>query len=123
VRHRVAVRGNALYEIDYENAATDVTVLTKCNPITDSKGRATNGCSYPLNIIVRATDASDSCIATSTSMVAISFASEDLNGGIYYWQSVNVTGLQGATGGIFRYDFGVRGQTPKSLARDPRQLG
>src|SRR5581483_1273572 len=122
--------GNTLYEIDYENAATDVTVLTKCNPITDSKGGATNGCSYdlsqvvwdflsqsnrggdPLNIIVRATNAAGSCAATSFGQTAISFAQEDLNGGIYYWQSVTVSGLNGATGGIFRYDFGKRGQAP-----------
>ncbi len=125
--------GNALFEIDYENAATDVRVETKCNPITDSKGNATNGCSYdlsqdvwddlaksnsggdPLNVIVRATDSNGSCVATSMSQVAISFAQEDLNGGIYYWQSVAVAGLQGATGGIFRYDFGVRGQTPEAF--------
>jgi hypothetical protein len=125
--------GNTLFEIDYENAATDVTVLTRCNAITDSKGNATNGCSYdlsqqvwdflstsnrggdPLNIIVRATNAAGSCIATSTSMVAISFAQDDLNGGIYYWQSVTVAGLNGATGGIFRYDFGKRGQTPTAF--------
>jgi len=122
--------GNALFEIDFENAATDVRVETKCNPITDSKGSATNGCSYdldqsvwdfisnsnrggdPLNIIVRATDQNGTCIATSQAQIAISFAQEDLNGGIYYWQSVAVSGLNGATGGIFRYDFGVRGQAP-----------
>ncbi|HEY2748678.1 MAG TPA: hypothetical protein VGL86_28860 [Polyangia bacterium] len=125
--------GNTLFEIDYENAATDVTVEITCNPITDSKGSATNGCSYdlsqdvwdflsnsnrggdPLNVIVRATDASGDCVATSSSQVAISFAQEDLNGGIYYWQSVAVAGLQGATGGIFRYDFGKRGQTPEAF--------
>jgi WD40-like Beta Propeller Repeat len=125
--------GNTLFEIDYQNAATDVRVETRCNVITDSKGNVTNGCAYdlsqqvwdflatsnrggdPLNIIVRATDAAGSCIATSSSMVAISFGEEDLNGGIYYWQSVTVTGLQGATGGIFRYDFGKRGQTPSAF--------
>ncbi|MCU1281902.1 MAG: tolB protein precursor, partial [bacterium] len=124
---------NTLFEIDYENAATDVTVETRCNPIKDSKGNATNGCSYdlsqqvwdflaqsnrggdPLKIIVRATDDNGTCVATSTAQVAISFAQEDLNGGIYYWQSVAVVGLQGATGGIFRYDFGKRGQTPQAF--------
>jgi hypothetical protein len=125
--------GNTYFEIDYENAATDVRVLTQCTPITDSKGNATNGCVYdlsqqvwdyiaqsnrggdPLDIIIRATDASGSCIATSQTQVAVSFATEDLNGGIYYWQSVAVAGLQGATGGIFRYDFGKRGQTPQAF--------
>ena len=126
-------QGNTLFEIAYENAATDVRVETKCNPITDTKGSATNGCAYdlsqqvwdflsqsnrggdPLNVIVKATNASGSCIATSTAKIAISFAQEDLNGGIYYWQSVQVAGLQGATGGIFRYDFGKRGQTPQAF--------
>ena len=123
--------GNSYFEIDWENAATDVRVLTQCTPITDSKGNATSGCVYdlsqevwdyiaeanrggdPLDIIVRATDANGTCVATSQAQVAISFAEEDLNGGIYYWQSVAVSGLQGATGGIFRYDFGKRGQTPQ----------
>lgn len=124
--------GNTYFEIDYENAATDVRVLTKCSPITDSKSNATNGCVYdlsqqvwdyiaqsnrggdPLNIIVRATDANGTCIATSQTQVAISFAEEDLNGGVYYWQSVKVGLTQGATGGIFRYDFGKRGQVPQA---------
>jgi hypothetical protein len=125
--------GTTLFEIDYENAATDVRVETMCNPITDSKGNATNGCVYdlgqdvwdflaqsnrggdPVDIIVRATDASGSCVASSTAQVALSFAQEDLNGGIYYWQSITVSGLNGATGGIFRYDFGKRGQTPTAF--------
>jgi hypothetical protein len=125
--------GNTLFEIDYENAATDVRVVTMCKPIKDSKGNATNGCVYdlsqqvwdyiaqsnrggdPLNIIVKATDANGTCVATSQTQVAISFAEEDLNGGVYYWQSVAVAMLQGATGGIFRYDFGKRGQTPQAF--------
>ncbi len=133
--------GNALYEIDYENTVTDIRVETQCNPITDSKMNATNGCAYdlsqqvwdflastnrggdPVNIIVRATDGSGSCIATSSSQVAISFGQDDLNGGLYYWQSIAVTGLMGATGGIFRYDFGVRGQLPQPfLAPQPSPM-
>lgn len=123
--------GNTYFEIDYQNAATDVRVLTQCSPITDSKKNATNGCVYdlsqqvwdyiaqsnrggdPLNIIVRATDANGSCIATSQTQVAISFGEEDLNGGVYYWQSVAIGVAAGAAGGIFRYDFGKRGQTPE----------
>ena len=123
--------GNMYFEIDYENAATDVRVLTQCTPITDSKNNATNGCVYelsqqvwdyiaqsnrggdPLNIIIRATDANGSCIATSQTQVAMSFGEEDLNGGVYYWQSVAIGVAAGAAGGIFRYDFGKRGQTPE----------
>ena len=108
-------------------------VLTQCTPITDSKGNATNGCVYdlsqqvwdyiaqsnrggdPLDIIVRATDANGTCVATSQAQVAISFAEDDLNGGIYYWQSVAIGSAAGAAGGIFRYDFGKRGQTPEAF--------
>jgi hypothetical protein len=125
--------GNTYFEIDYENAATDVRVLTMCSAITDSKGNATNGCVYdlsqqvwdyiaqsnrggaPLDIIVRATDANGTCIATSQTQVAISFGQEDLNGGVYYWQSVAIGAASGAAGGIFRYDFGKRGQTPEAF--------
>jgi hypothetical protein len=123
--------GNTYFEIDWENAATDVRVLTQCTPIADSKGNGTNGCLYdlsqqvwdyiansnrggdPLNIIVRATDANGTCVATSQTQVAISFGEEDLNGGVYYWQSVAIGAAAGAAGGIFRYDFGKRGQTPE----------
>ena len=125
--------GNTYFEIDWENAATDVRVLTQCTPITDSKGNATNGCVYdlsqqvwdyiaqsnrggdPLNIIVRATDANGTCVATSQNQVAISFGEDDLNGGVYYWQSVAIGVAAGAAGGIFRYDFGKRGQTPEAF--------
>ena len=125
--------GNTYFEIDWENAATDVRVLTQCTPITDSKGNATNGCVYdlsqqvwdyiaqsnkggdPVDIIVRATDANGSCVATSQTKVSISFAEEDLNGGVYYWQSVAIGAASGAAGGIFRYDFGKRGQTPEAF--------
>ena len=72
---------------------------------------------------MRATDANGTCVATSQTQVAISFAEEDLNGGIYYWQSVASPALHRApTGGIFRYDFGKRGQTPRPfLAPDRRR--
>jgi len=121
--------GNTLFEIDFQNAATDVRVLTQCNAILDTRKLATNGCSYdlsqavwdfiagsnrggdPLQISVRAVDATAACIATSSSR-SINFATEDLTAGIYYWQSVTLGGVQGKTGGIFRYDFGKRNQAP-----------
>lgn len=39
-------------------------------------------------------------------MREISYAQEDLGGGIYDWQSVTQGGVAGKTGGIFRKDFG-----------------
>ncbi len=118
---------NNLWEVDFENAATDVRVETKCNPITDSRGLATGGCSYdvdpkvwafiaqsnrggdPLAVTVRGEVQGAPCVSGSNTR-AISFATEDLDAGLYYWQSVVINGVQGKTGGIYRYDFGKPGQ-------------
>ncbi len=134
-------KGNTLFEIDFENAATDVRVETRCNVINDVRTNlATSGCAYdldqtvwdflaqsnrggdPLTITVRATDDSGACVATSPGR-KISFATEDLLGGIYYWQSVVYGGVQGATGGIFRYDFGARGQKPTAFLSPSANVG
>ena len=115
--------GLALFEVDFQNSMTDVRVETQCNPITDTRGYGTEGCSYsldpqvwnyvaqtnrggePVNITVRGTDAAGSCIGVSNTQ-HVSFASEDLVGGIYYWQSIVVGAVAGKAGGIFRKDFG-----------------
>jgi hypothetical protein len=119
---------NTVWEIDFSNAATDVRVETLCNAISDAQGVATGGCSYdldpqvwayiaqsnrggdPLTITVRGWDGKAACVSGSNSR-AMSFATEDLNAGLYYWQSVVIGGVQGKTGGIYRYDFGKQGQT------------
>jgi hypothetical protein len=121
---------NTLFEIDFENATTDVRLETMCNAITNTRGSATAGCSFdldptdwnyvatqnagglPVNVIVRAAPQNLSCIATSASL-QISFASEPINGAIYYWQSVTQGGIAGATGGIFRKNFGNPDPTPE----------
>jgi len=125
--------GNTLFEVDFQNAVTDVRVVTRCAAIVDSKGFPTNGCGYelgqtvwdyvaesnrggdPVTVIVRGTDDSGACAARSPADHAVSFATEALQGGIYYWQSVAVVGAPGRTGGIFRYDFGKRGQIPEAF--------
>jgi hypothetical protein len=117
---------NTLFEIDFTNAGTTVTVETQCNAITNVQGAATGGCAYdldptvwgyvahsnrggsPVKVTVRAAPANLSCVAASAS-INISFAQEDINGGLYYWQSAIYNGAAGKTGGIFRYDFGVAG--------------
>jgi hypothetical protein len=114
--------GNTLFEIDFENARTDVRFITRCNPISNTRGIASGGCGFalsaddwhaiadvnrggdPVQINVRATVGSG-CVASSASR-AMLFATEDLIGGIYYWQSVKVGGVPGKAGGIYRYDFG-----------------
>ena len=51
-------------------------------------------------------------MTTSAQSVNISFAKEDLAGGIYYWQSATYGGVAGTTGGIYSHDFGTFDPTP-----------
>jgi hypothetical protein len=121
--------GNTVFEIDFANKVTDVRVVQTCVPITDSRGVVTSGCGYslsqsvwdyvaqsnrggdPVTITVRAADATGACIAASAKR-SVFFAQEDINGGIYYWQSLVANMAAGKSGGIFRYDFGARNQAP-----------
>ncbi len=120
-------QGVSAYEIDFENAITDVRLVTPCAAIADTRGVATGGCGFsldptqwkwvantnragdPVKVSVRATT-NGSCASTSAER-NISFAEQDLNGGLYYWQSLVVGGVAGKTGGIYRYDFGNPGAT------------
>jgi hypothetical protein len=114
--------GTNAYEIDFTNGTTEVRLSTPCVPITDTRGVATGGCGFtldptmwkwvattnrggdPVTVSVRAT--TDGSCASPSNSVAVSFAQQDLNGGLYYWQSLVVGGIAGKTGGIYRYDFG-----------------
>jgi hypothetical protein len=118
--------GNDIFEVDFQNAGTDIRVETLCNPVKNSRGVATGGCAYaldafiwdalaqsnrggePVTVKVRGAPTSGTCISSSAER-KIAFATEDINGGLYYWQSAVYGGVAGRTGGIFRYDFGVRG--------------
>jgi hypothetical protein len=122
--------GNTIFEIDFENAATDVRIETRCNPITNTRGSDTRGCGFrldpnewtyvsrlnrggdPVTVTVRGAPMNLSCVSGSNSRT-ISYAAEDLAGGIYYWQSVTQGGVAGKTGGIFRKDFGNPDPTPE----------
>lgn len=122
--------GAALFEVDFENAVTDVRVETPCNSITSVRGTANVGCGLtlsqaewndisnlnrdgdPLRVTVRAAPANTQCTSTSQQTVAISFAKDDLTGGIYYWQSVLYGQAAGTAGGIFYHDFGSFDPTP-----------
>jgi hypothetical protein len=65
----------------------------------------------PVVVTVRAT-IDGSCATTSAETVRISFAKDDLAGGIYYWQSATYGGIGGKTGGIYSHDFGTFDPTP-----------
>lgn len=125
-----AIGSAALYEVDFENSVTDVRVETPCNEITSVRGVADAGCGLtlsqtqwndiattnadgdPVKVTVRAVPAGASCVATSPQSVRISFAKENLTGGIYYWQSATYGGVAGTTGGIFFHDFGTFDPAP-----------
>src|SRR5215471_4747943 len=122
--------GNALFEIDFKNSATDVRLETMCNAITNTRGSKSGGCAFqldptdwkyvathsrggdPVTVTVRGAPDGLACVSGSNSR-AISYAAEDLAGGIYYWQSTTQNGVAGKTGGIFRKDFGNPDPTPE----------
>jgi hypothetical protein len=120
--------GNQYFEVDFENAITDVRVETQCTAITNAVGTATGGCGLaldsttwgyiannnaggePLTVTVRATP-NGNCVAGSN-WRTMSFAAQAVQGAIYYWQSVVFGTLQGTSGGIYRYDFGTQAAAP-----------
>lgn len=122
--------GATLFEVDFENAVTDVRVETACNSITTVRGVSNVGCGLtlsqaewsniaqlnadgdPLQVTVRAAPPGQQCVTTSPQTVRINFAKENLAGGIYYWQSATYGGVAGTTGGIFSHDFGTFDPTP-----------
>ena len=113
------------FEIDFENANTDVRVLTKCSTqLMDTatpSPTATGGCEYKLDptvwdfiaksnrggdavkITVRATT-DGMCATTSMNSVNIAFGEQDVNGGIFYWKSSITAG--GVGGNIWAKAFG-----------------
>ncbi len=121
--------GATLFEVDFTNAITSVKVETQCNPITPVRGGPSPGCGVtlpqaawndianinrdgdPVKVTVRAT-ASGACVSASTAKIDISFANDDITGGIYYWQSATYGGIGGTTGGIYSHDFGSFDPTP-----------
>ena len=118
-----------LFEVDFRNSVTLVKVETKCNAVPDVRGGMSRGCGVtlpqgawndianlnregdPVHVEVRAT-IDGSCVTASQTKVDISFAKEDLAGGIYYWQSATFGGIGGTTGGIYSHDFGTFDPTP-----------
>ena len=124
---------NNLFEISFTNAVTNVKVYTSCTGSTAAQGMPLNGgCVFelnqaewdyiaqtnrngdPLTVKVRGMGCDGGNVASSNTR-QISFAKEDMVGALYYWASLRATIAPGQTvnsGGIFRYDFGVRGQLP-----------
>jgi hypothetical protein len=121
--------GGVEYEVDFENSITDVRVVTLCDAVPDVRQGPSKGCGLtlpqlawndiananrdgdPVKVTVRAT-IDGQCTTTSAENVNLSFAKDDLAGGIYYWQSATFGGIGGKTGGIYSHDFGTFDPTP-----------
>ena len=131
---------NTLFEISFENAVTDVKVYTACNGATPAAGQPSStlvppvagGCVFELDqaewdyiaktnrdgdpVLVRVKglgcDPGGGAGASNTRQIA--FAKEDMRGTLYYWASerITISGQNFNSGGVYRYDFGVRAQTP-----------
>jgi hypothetical protein len=129
VHFTLGTPANNLFEISFANAATNVRVYTKCNGATAAVGtKLGGGCVFelsqaewndvartnrdgdPVHVTVRGLGCDGGNVAAS-STADLSFAKEDLVGALFYWASMRVT-VSGAavnSGGVFKYDFGVRG--------------
>jgi hypothetical protein len=90
----------------------------------------TNREGAPVVVKVRGLGCDGQKVASSSTR-SISFAKDDLVGALYYWASLRTVVTGGTTvnsGGVFRYDFGVRGQTatpvltPNTTTTNPSQL-
>ena len=117
-------QGNDLFEVVFRNDVIDLRVEMRCNAVTSSRQQATGGCAYPLDetvwshlvqtnrggdpvkVSVRGAPGTATCASASAER-ALLFASEDIKGGLYYWQSAVYQGAPGKTGGIYRHDFGA----------------
>jgi hypothetical protein len=135
--------GDTLFEVDFENSATDVRIVTKCaTKVKDTRNVDTGGCELdfksvpgswdfigksnrggdPVKITVRATT-DGMCASPSTNATSFSVAEQDLNGGVYYWQST-IAGTAGGIGGeIERFSFGDTSLMATTIAPPPSNGG
>lgn len=109
--------GNTVFQVVFQIEAFRITVFAYCESVgagcafrpeetvwrslsEAARGRA------PVSVTVRGSDPSGSGVGTSAAR-SISFAQEDILGGLYYWNA--------PSGQIQRYDFGLRGQRTETF--------
>jgi len=112
------------FEVDFENAVTDMRVVTKCatqTMDTEQPPQASGGCELqldptmwkfianqnrgadPVTITVRGTT-DGTCASQSQSSVRLAFAQDDMLGVIYYWKSTITA--NGVGGQVWEKSFG-----------------
>lgn len=105
-----------LFEVRFVGDAIDLRVYTKCiangsgcTLLTDDeswKWLSQAARNDTVQLFVRGS-INDGAIVGTSAKQALSFASEDMKGGLYYWAA--------SIGGIARYDFGLRGQKAEAF--------
>ena len=119
------------FEVDFENAITDMRVVTKCamqTIDTEQPPQPSGGCELLLdmnmwNFVAQQNRGGDAvavsvrgttdgmCANKSDDVIQVSFANDDMLGAIYYWKST--VSANGTGGQIWVKDFGS--PTPESL--------
>jgi hypothetical protein len=106
--------GNTLFEIAFANKVTDVKVYARCalpmnggciyqpDPTVWAWIAETNRGGEALTISVKGTDDAGTAVGATQDNVDVSFAQDDIEGGLYYWR----IGRNNDTA-IMRYDFGT----------------
>jgi hypothetical protein len=129
VHFKLGQPASSLYEVSFTNALTNVRIYTTCAGATAAQGTMlgggcvldqaawdfvarTNADRDPVTVQVRGVGCDGANVSASNTR-QISFAREDLVGALYYWASQRAVenGQSVFSGGVYRYDFGVRGQT------------
>jgi hypothetical protein len=105
-----------LFEIGLTGDALNLLIYTVCVPAGDGCALEPDQNSWNLlsnaarggsvQITIRGTSMNGGGVGTSSPRT-LSFAEEDMKGGLYYWAA--------SSGGIYRYDFGLRNQKGESF--------
>jgi hypothetical protein len=134
VHFKEGTPANKLFEISFKNKVTDVRVYSTCTGATPDVGtQIGGGCVFalsqaewdyvaktnrdgdPVAITVKGLGCDPAGAAGVSNTRNIAFARDDMRGTLYYWSSIRLTGGNVFSGGVYRYDYGVRGQTAEPV--------
>ncbi len=127
--HFVPQGGTSLYQLTLSNQVTSVQIYLSCyrpngvasgciyetDPAVWKAIAETNRGGSPLQVLLKATDASGATVGTSTPL-GLSFSRDNIEGGLYYWTTSGNTG-------IMRFDFASTTQTVPELFADATATG
>jgi len=109
--------GNDVWRLGFATDHLDVQVFTGAPEFVPaellwSQISAGNAGGDPVRVAVSGTAAADPATQGTSEPVDISFAEQNVEGGIYYWAASSTTASEY---GIFRYDFGKPGQQAEQI--------